>query len=135
MTYIGIDPELSERPVPRGMILRRCRLEDFETPDASFDHILLLRSYNHLRLPSVLFPKLRRMLKPRGRLTVVDGVAFGLLLTDKPEEAGPGSFQHFRNHTSGQARALLESSGFRAVREIPVTAEGGSEWLLELGKR
>ncbi|MFI5360696.1 MAG: radical SAM protein [Elusimicrobiota bacterium] len=135
MTYVGIDPELSTASVRRGMVLRRCDLENFETRDASFDHILLLRSYNHLRLPSVLFPKLRRMLKPRGRLTVVDGGAFGLVLTREPEEAALGAFQHFRNHTSGQARELLESFGFRAFREIPITAEGGSEWLLELGKK
>lgn len=134
MTYVGIDPELPESLVRRGLDLRRLGLEGFEAPDGSFDHILLLRSYNHLRLPSELFPKLARMLKPRGRLTVVDGTAFGLVLKRAPEEAAPGAFQHFRNHTSAQARTMLEALGFRALREIPVAPEGGSEWLLQLRK-
>lgn len=130
--YLGIDPEL-----PRGrrsglLRLRRVSLEDFMAADGSYDHVLLLRSYNHLRRPSELVPKLRRLLRPKGRLCVVDGMAFGLLLERRPAPAGRGDFEHFRNHDSGQARALLETFGFRTLRELASTPESGSEWLLEL---
>lgn len=134
MTYLGVDPELpadSERP---GLSLRRLGIEEFSAPDASFDHVLLLRSYNHLREPSRVFPELRRMLRPGGRLVVVDGTAFGLALERAPRQAGPDGFHHYRNHTSRQAREMLEALGLRAVREVPVVPRGGSEWLLELRK-
>ena len=135
LRYVGIDPEPFRVPPARGMTLRQEAIEDFKAPDASFDHVMILRSYNHIRRPSEAFPKIRRLLRPGGTLSVVDGVAFGLLLPGRPERAGSGEFQHFRNHASGQARRLLESFGFRAVGERPVRPAGCSEWLLTLKKR
>lgn len=132
LRYTGIDPELPEAPAPYGMRLLRADIESFEAPDAAFDHVLVLRSYNHIRLPSVAFPKIRRLLKPGGRLTVVDGTAYALLLPQEPESARPGEFEHYRNHDSRQARTLLESFGFETIREVPVRAAGCNEWLLEL---
>jgi pyruvate-formate lyase-activating enzyme/SAM-dependent methyltransferase len=129
--YTGIDPRPGRRRLPPGMRLLRRRVEDFRAPDASFDAVLVLRSYNHIRRPSVAFPKLRRLLRPRGRLIVVDGTAFGLLLARLPAQARPGQFEHYRNHDSRQARSLLEEFGFRVTREVPVDPEGGNEWLLE----
>ena len=135
LRYTGIDPELPKKRVPAGMRLVQSDIESFSAPDASFDHILVLRSYDHIRLPSVAFPKLRRLLRPGGRLTVVDGTAFGLLLPRTPPNARPGEFQHYRNHDSRQARVLLEAFGFKVTREIPVEPAGGNEWLLEAKPR
>jgi len=135
LRYTGIDPELPMKRAPAGMRLVRRDIESFSAPGASFDHILVLRSYNHIRLPSVAFPKLRRLLRPRGRLTVVDGIAFGLLLPRTPPNARPGEFQHYRNHDSRQARTLLETFGFSVQRELPVDPAGGNEWLLEARPR
>jgi SAM-dependent methyltransferase len=135
LRYVGIDPELPRLRAPDGMRLLRRAIEGFDAPPSSFDHVLILRSYNHIRLPSVAFPKLRRWLRPGGRLTVVDGSAYGLVLTRPPGPARPGEFQHFRNHTSRQARALLEDFGFAVVRETPVRPAGCNEWLLELKKK
>ena len=135
LRYVGIDPKLPRLRAPGGMRLLRLSIEGFDAPQSSFDHVLILRSYNHIRLPSVAFPKLRRWLRPGGRLTVVDGSAYGLVLTRPPGPARPGEFQHFRNHTSRQARAMLEDFGFAVVRETPVRPAGCNEWLLELKRK
>lgn len=135
LRYVGVDPELPRKRVPAGMRLVRSDIESFAAADASFDHVLLLRSYDHIRLPSVAFPKLRRLLRPGGRLTVVDGTAFGLVLPRLPADAKAGEFQHYRNHDSRQARTLLEAFGFKVLREIPVDPAGGNEWLLEAEPR
>jgi MoaA/NifB/PqqE/SkfB family radical SAM enzyme/SAM-dependent methyltransferase len=135
LCYTGIDPELPKKRTPAGMRLVKSDIEGFAAPDASFDHILVLRSHDHIRLPSVAFPKLRRLLRPRGRLTIVDGTAFALLLPSMPANARPGQFQHYRNHDSRQAKSLLEAFGFKVKREIPVDPAGGNEWLLEAERR
>ncbi len=135
MRYVGIDPHLPRMAVPRGMSVRRVDIEDFDAAAAAFDHILISRSYNHIRLPSVAFPKIRRLLRAKGRLTVVDGVSCGILLPRRPPEASASEFQHYRNHSSGQAKEMIASFGFSAVREIPVDPGGGSEWLLSFRKK
>ncbi len=132
LKYVGIDPHPPRGRTPAGMRLLRRTIEDFKAPAASFDHILILRSYNHIRLPSAAFPKIRRMLKPSGRLTIVDGTAFALALARTPPSADPAAFEHFRNHSSRQAKALLEYFGFTTLKESPVRPSGSNEWLLVL---
>lgn len=130
--YVGIDPALPPVKQGRGMRFERTSVEDFAAEDSSFDWIVLLRSYNHISRPSAAFPKLRRWLRPQGRLLVVDGTAFGLVVSKTPKPAAPGDFEHLRNHDSRRAKSLIEGFGFSAIREIPVTVEGCNEWLLEL---
>ncbi|MBI5622770.1 MAG: radical SAM protein [Elusimicrobia bacterium] len=136
LRYTGIDPALPrpEAGRPEGMRLEAAAIEDWSADAGSFDHVLLSRSYNHIRLPSVAFPKLFKLLRPGGRLTVVDGTAFALALEREPEQADSSSFEHYRNHASGQARALVETFGFKTVSERPVTASGSNEWLLTAAK-
>jgi SAM-dependent methyltransferase len=134
LRYVGIDPVLPTQTMPRGATLLCRSIEDFSARDSSFDKILLLRSYNHIRSPAIAFPKIRRLLRPGGRLIVVDGSAFGLVLSRRPRPARPGDFEHFRNHTSAQAKAVLEGFGFTVIRETPITAASSNEWLLILRK-
>ena len=135
LRYVGIDPKLAKIRTLKGMRLVRTDIETFQAPEATFDHVLVLRSYNHIQRPSVAFPKIHRMLKHGGRLIVVDGLAYGLVLSRQPKNAKPGEFQHFRNHASRQARVLLEAFGFRTVSETPVHPAGCNEWLLVLRKK
>ncbi len=134
MRYTGIDPELPAKKALQGMRLVQTDIEHFRVPQTTFDHVLILRSYNHIQRPSIAFSKIHRMLKRGGRMIVVDGIAYGLVLSHKPENAKPGEFQHFRNHSSQQARVLLEAFGFKTVSETPVQPAGGNEWLLVVRK-
>ena len=135
LKYVGIDPELPNMHTPEGINLLRMDIERYEAPDSAFDHILILRSYNHIRRLSVALNKIHGMLKLGGTLTVVDGIAYGLVLSRKPPAAnGSGAFQHFRNHSLQQAKKALELFGFTAIKEIPVSFSGCNEWLLTVKK-
>jgi len=134
LRYVGLDPRLPAAPSRPGLRLVRGDIEGFDAPEASFDHVLLLRSYDHIRLPSVAFPRIRRLLRPGGRLSVVDGCAYALVLPRRPPPAEPAELQHYRNHTSQEARSLLEAFGFSLVREVPVRPSGCNEWLLVMRK-
>jgi MoaA/NifB/PqqE/SkfB family radical SAM enzyme len=95
---------------------------------ARFDHVLVLRSWNHLRDPRRAIEAMVRALRPGGTLLVVDGVAFGLLRR-RPPTAG-GSFEHYRNDEAERAHRLFSGRPLALLQRRDVAAGTSSEWLL-----
>jgi SAM-dependent methyltransferase len=95
---------------------------------ARFDHIVVLRSWNHLRDPDRAVSAVVRALRPGGTLLVVDGVAFGLLRR-RPPPVG-GSFEHYRNDDAEKAHGMLRAHPLDLIRRRDVAAGTSSEWLL-----
>ncbi len=108
-----------------------------EVEDASLDHVLLLRSWNHLVDPRSVIPAIHRALRPGGTLTIVDDTAFALVRTRKQAhdaERGAAQLEHYRNDTVADAARQLADSGF-ALLERRDTAPGTSTlWLLRYSK-
>jgi len=76
------------------------RVGEAESLEGTFDHVLLLRSWNHLRDPKRALERIVAVLRPGGTLTVVDNVAFGLVRSRaqaERAESGPAVHEHFRN--------------------------------------
>jgi MoaA/NifB/PqqE/SkfB family radical SAM enzyme/SAM-dependent methyltransferase len=79
-------------------------------PD-SFDHVLVLRSWNHLAEPAAALARLLPALRPGGTLTIVDNVAFGLARTRAHaarSERSQAVFEHHRNDDAAAASLQVE---------------------------
>jgi len=136
-TYLGLDPDrarvellASRHPWAR---YRVGTLADLAGEDARFDHVLVLRSYNHLPHPEAALDIAVRLLSPGGTLLVVDNIAFGLVRSRKQArraERGPGLFEHFRNDSSLEAAHLLEKYPLSLLEKQDVGPATSNQWLL-----
>ena len=82
ISYMGLDPDAGHVAGLRvrwpWATLRVGTAEAFD-PSERFDHVLVLRSWNHLHDPARVAASIARMLRPGGTLLVVDNVAFGMV--------------------------------------------------------
>ena len=112
--YVGLEPDPAlaaevrrRRPWASVRVQRAEELADA----AAFDHVLYLRSWNHLEDPARAVTNALRALRPGGTLTVVDNVAFGLARTvaqASAAESSPARFEHYRNDGASEAaRGIL----------------------------
>jgi MoaA/NifB/PqqE/SkfB family radical SAM enzyme len=137
ITYRAVDPD------PDAVAALRLRwpevdvsvgaAETVEVPDDSIDHVLVLRSWNHLESPGRVLAILRRGLRSRGTLLVVDNAAFGLARmpgqTARARRA-PLRREHRRNHDAAAAHAQIEAAGFELVERRDVGPRTSNQWLL-----
>ncbi len=140
--YLGVDPD-------RGAIARlRARWpwaalactggEELELDaEQRFDHVLILRAWNHLRDPGRVLAQLLPRVRPGGTLTIVDNVAFGLARTrDQTHRAERSSagLEHFRNDTSADALRTLspfvERYKLAQLENHVVGSKTSNQWLI-----
>jgi MoaA/NifB/PqqE/SkfB family radical SAM enzyme/2-polyprenyl-3-methyl-5-hydroxy-6-metoxy-1,4-benzoquinol methylase len=103
-----------------------------------FDHVLVLRSWNHLSDPAGAVRGLVAALKPGGSLLVVDNAAFGLARTPAQTRRGQTStsvFEHYRNDTAADAERILRDAGLELVERREVGPETSNQWLLRYVSR
>ena len=142
ITYVGLDPDAGHIAGLRSRWpWARLRVGAAESLDPSerFDHVLVLRSWNHLVDPARAFVALARMLRPGGTLLVVDNVTFGLVRSRRQAaraEAGLAVFEHFRNDGAAEALALATASatGLTLIDQRDVTPATSNQWWVRWRK-
>ncbi len=141
--YLGIDPDgdaiagLAERWPWAELAVAGAESLAGHTRGRRFDHILVLRSWNHLRDPDAAVRAMSAALRPDGILTIVDNVAFGLARTRRQvarAEASAAGFEHFRNHGAGDVAALLSGHPLRLIERREVGPATSNQWLLRYRK-
>ncbi len=140
--YLGVDPDA-------GAIARLRQRWPWATlacsggeqleldPAQRFDHVLILRAWNHLREPERVLASLLERLRPGGTLTIVDNVAFGLARTrgqtDRAERSS-SALEHYRNDGSADALRILapfvERFGLELLEHFEVGPKTSNQWLL-----
>ena len=142
--WVGLEPDaaacarLRERR-PWGEV-RQGTAEDARLEPESFDHVLVLRSWNHLADPVVALTRLVSALRPGGTLTLVDNVAFALART-RPQarlaERSTAAFEHHRNDDATAAARLVEQAlatdvrlRLRPLERRDVGPGTSNQWLL-----
>lgn len=136
LRYFGVDPDAEALASVAARLppveLHKGTLASID-PERRFDHVLVLRSWNHLPDPRAFAGRLSTLLRPGGSLVVVDNVAFGLLRTPAQTRRAQGSaarWEHCRNDDDRQAHHVLRSSGLTLTRREPIRAEGSNQWML-----
>ncbi len=139
--YTGIEPDpdrarrFCER-WPWAEVLQ-APAEQLDLGGRTFDHVLVLRSWNHLRDPALVVARIAAALRPGGTFTVADNEAFGLARTRaeaRRAEASSAAFEHFRNDGAAQAEAVVArgkgAGALRLVERRDVGPETSNQWLL-----
>jgi MoaA/NifB/PqqE/SkfB family radical SAM enzyme/SAM-dependent methyltransferase len=138
--YLGLEPDriAAERvDLRRGWgEIRVGPLETFEA-NAAFDHVLVLRSWNHLHDPDRALDRVVAALRPGGTLTVVDNVAFGLArspVQTARARASHAAFEHHRNDDAEAAARRLVARGLEPLLRRDVGPATSNQWLLRLAR-
>lgn len=103
----------------------------------SLDHVLVLRSWNHLSDPAAVVLAIERALRPGGALTLIDDVAFGLVRSRPHAERAKRSaarFEHFRNDTAADAARALARTSLRCLERRDAGPGTSTLWLLRYRK-
>ena len=109
--------------------------EAFDSAGRVFDHILLLRSWNHLVDPALVIDRLLDALRLGGIVTIVDNVAFGLVRSHARAESAERSeaaLEHYRNDGASQALERLAGLPVEVVEQVDVGPLTSNQWLLRL---
>jgi SAM-dependent methyltransferase len=134
LRWTGLEPEAARADAMRKRSpWAEVRIGEAEAIEdvARFDHVIVLRSWNHLRDPDRAVRAMVRALRPGGTLLVVDGVAFGLLRRQSERwKRGPSAWEHYRNDDAARAHGLLSAHPLVLMKRRDVAAGTSSEWLL-----
>ncbi len=137
LRYTGLEPDAGRAAAMRARCpwaeIVEAGAEAVSLPRASLDHVLFLRSWNHLADPAAALDRVLTALRPGGTLTAVDNVGFGLVRTRAQAARGERSaagFQHFRNDGAGEALRWLEDRGLELLERRDVGPETSNQWLL-----
>ena len=134
----GGHPAASSVSCAVGAEVRCARVETLHLAESEFDHVLVLRSYNHLSDPGAVLRRLCASIRPGGSLLVVDNVAFGLVRSRVQAdrgEGGPAGFEHFFNHDSHQAARSIPHDMVELIDHLAVDPAGSNQWLLHYRRR
>ncbi len=146
IAYVGLDPDRARLDLAGARLRERAgaeasieniagSLEEAPLGERSFDHALLLRSFNHLRDPARALARLVERVRPGGELLVVDNVAFGLVRERahaRAAERGPGQREHYRNDDAARALARFEGLPVEVIEVVDVEPGRANQWLLRL---
>lgn len=140
--YTGIDPD--EHSMGRlRFALPKARfyvggIEAFRDEPESYDNILCLRSLNHVINVDEALARMSGLLKPGGRLLLVETTPFALLRRSEQvaaaDRAPRAGHQHLRNFASEEVLPFARRRGLRVLHHHPAGRESTNEWILLLGR-
>ena len=140
--YTGLDPDerslaVARTALPEGTF-HLGGIEELDLGPASYDRVLCLRSWNHVRDTEESMARMNRLLRPGGQLLVVECTPFAMLrrreqvvAADRAPRAG---HQHLRNDASYDLLPLIRRQGLRVAYHRPAERAGSNEWILLLEK-
>ena len=136
--YVGVDPHAPLETLAARWPWATLIKGDAESAplDKSFHHVLLLRSWNHLREPEKAIRRVVESLHPQGELLIVDNVAFGLARTRAQTERAVRStsnFEHYRNDDAESAHQIVLGAADEKLtleERVDVGPGTANQWLL-----
>ena len=140
--YTGLDPDEPSiarlrEALPQGRFLVG-GIEEFRGEPASYDHILCLRSLNHVFDVDEALARMAELLKPGGQLLIVECTPFAMLR--RPEQvaaadsAPRAGHQHYRNVASDEVVPFARRRALHVIDPPPASLPTTNEWILLLGR-
>jgi 2-polyprenyl-3-methyl-5-hydroxy-6-metoxy-1,4-benzoquinol methylase len=140
--YTGLDPdELSLSRLRAALPEARLQvgtIEDFRGTPASYDHILCLRSLNHVIDVDEALARMAGLLKPGGSLLLVECTPFAMLrqpaqvaAADRAPRAG---HQHLRNMASDEVLPFARRHSLQVLHHHPASRQTTNEWIVLLAR-
>jgi SAM-dependent methyltransferase len=138
--YTGLDPDEPSLAILRDALpegrFHVTGIEAFHGQPASYDHILCLRSLNHVFDVDEALARMRGLLKPGGRLLIVETAPFAMLRRPEQvaaaDQAPRAGHQHFRNVTSEDVLPFVRRRALRIVEHQAASLQTTNEWILLL---
>lgn len=142
--YVGLDPDADAiaalRPRAPWASLHVGTADALPPPASTgpLDHLLVLRSWNHLPDPTATLAALAPRLRPGGSVLVVDNTAFGLArgrAHARRAEASTAPLEHHRNDDMHDAARCLEAVPTLHTDPLlarPVAPGRSNQWVLHL---
>jgi 2-polyprenyl-3-methyl-5-hydroxy-6-metoxy-1,4-benzoquinol methylase len=138
--YTGLDPDAASLDALRAVLPagRFCLggIEDFRAAAATYDHILCLRSLNHVADLDEALARMASYLKPGGSLLIVETTPFAMLRTAEQvaaaDRAPRAGHQHFRNVASEEVLPYARRRGLQVLEHHPASLQTSNEWILLL---
>ena len=128
--YTGVDPCPD---CPAGLGAVAVDFESFDWTGEPFDHIIMLRSYNHFKDPRTVLKKAAALTAPGGFLHIFENGLFAMLNKGVVDDPQHDAHQHYRNHFSEQVISLLARlPEFEVSEHTPVTPNAANQWFLSL---
>jgi MoaA/NifB/PqqE/SkfB family radical SAM enzyme/SAM-dependent methyltransferase len=136
--YVGIDPGADLDALGRRWPWAKLVRGDAESfaIDRTFDHVLILRSWNHLASPADALARLVALMRPGAEMLVVDNVAFGVARTRAHTRMAEGStarFEHHRNDDAAAAQRAIERAvgpDLTLIERLDVGPGTANQWML-----
>ncbi|HSP96798.1 MAG TPA: class I SAM-dependent methyltransferase, partial [Candidatus Dormibacteraeota bacterium] len=143
LEYTGLDPdppslERARAALPEGRFLQS-GIEEFRSEAGGYDHLLSLRSLNHVFDLDLALARMAELLRPGGSLLLVECTPFAMLrepaqvaAADRAPRAG---HQHFRNVASEQVLPLARRRSLVVREHSPSSLATTNQWILLLERR
>jgi 2-polyprenyl-3-methyl-5-hydroxy-6-metoxy-1,4-benzoquinol methylase len=138
--YTGLDPDEPSiarirAALPNGRFFLT-GIEDFRDDPARYDHVVCLRSLNHVLDVDEALARMALLLKPGGTLLIVETTPFAMLRRAEQvaaaDQAPRAGHQHFRNVTSEDVLPLARRRSLRVLEHQPAGLASSNEWILLL---
>ncbi len=127
--YTGLDPLIVKSKLEKFKIIQSS-LENYAAKENSYDHILLLGSYNHLLDLSLSFKKIKKYLKPNGFCIISEDEPKIILKQERGASYKEKGFEHYRNGSLKEVKIKLKKLDFQIIKEIPSTKNTLNFWAI-----
>ncbi len=140
--YLGLDPDEHSldrlrAALPEGRYYAG-GIEGFRGEPETFDHILCLRSLNHVLDVDEALARMAELLKPGGLLLLVECTPFAMLRRPEQvaaaDQAPRAGQQHFRNFASEDVIPLARRRSLRVLLHHPASRGATNEWILLMAR-
>jgi len=141
LRYTGLDPDaarLAALTLPNAT-LHATTATAADLGAATYDHLTILRSWNHLATPLADLTALLPRLRSNATLTIVDNLAFGLARTQaqtRRGESSPAGWEHHRLDGPDEAHTLVTAAATNLGLSLTLTdrrdiaPSTSNQWLL-----